>query len=295
MREQIQVGNIEVHRIIETEAPDWAPLTFFPECTKEMLASQINWLQPRFLDPASGNLIFATQSYLLQTTHHNILIDSCVGEQKTRKYSPEWNLKSNTGYLAKLSATGLSPDSIDYVLCTHLHPDHVGWNTKLIDGRWVPTFPNAKYLFSKTEHAFWKTKSSKHPTKYDDGCYQDSILPIEEAGQALIVDDTHSLNDDISLVPSPGHTPGHTSVKLRSNGAQAVFSGDLMHSVLQCVYPDLVSQACFDKDLARTTRKAFLQSACESRTQVFTAHFPSPSTGYIKRSGEAYSFVYADY
>ncbi|MEE2694692.1 MAG: MBL fold metallo-hydrolase [Pseudomonadota bacterium] len=293
MTRNIQIGNIEVNRIIETEAPDWAPLEFFPECTKEMLDAQMHWLQPRFLDPGTGRLIFATQSYLLQTTHHNILIDSCVGEQKIRTYSAEWNLRSNTNYLAKLTAAGLSPDSIDYVLCTHLHPDHVGWNTKLVDDRWVPTFPNAKYLFSKTEHEFWKTKSAKHPTKYDDGCYQDSVLPIEEAGQALIVDDTHSLNDEILLEPSPGHTPGHTSIRLRSNGAHAVFSGDLMHSVLQCVYPNLVSQSCFDKQLARQTRKEFLQSVCESRTQVLTAHFPSPSAGYIKRSGNSYRFAYA--
>ena len=294
MGRKIQVGNIEVSQIVETEAPFKAPLEFFPECTTDMLDTQKSWLQPRFLDPVSGQLIFAIQSYLLQTKHHNILIDSCVGEHKTRAYSPDWNLRSNTSYLARLAATGLSPDSIDYVLCTHLHPDHVGWNTKLVDGRWVPTFRNAKYLFSKTEHEFWKTKSLKHPTKYDDGCFQDSVLPIEEAGQALIVPDNHSLNDEVALSPSPGHTPGHTSVTLQSNGEHAVFSGDLMHSVLQCVYPDLVSQACFDKELARQTRKRFLQLACESQTQVFTAHFPSPSNGYIKPSGETYSFVYAN-
>ena len=139
-----QVGNIEISQIIEMEGPDWAPLTFFPDCTAEMLQSQLDWLQPRFLDPTNGRLIFVTQSYLVKTTHHNILIDSCVGEHKERAYSPAWNLRTNTDYIAKLEATGVSADSIDYVLCTHLHPDHVGWNTRLIDGRWVPTFQNAK-------------------------------------------------------------------------------------------------------------------------------------------------------
>lgn len=287
-----QVGNIEISQIIEMEGPDWAPLTFFPDCTTEMLQSQLDWLQPRFLDPTNGRLIFATQSYLVRTTHHNILIDSCVGEHKERAYSPAWNLRTNTDYIAKLEATGVSADSIDYVLCTHLHPDHVGWNTRLIDGRWVPTFQNAKYIFAKTEYEFWKTKSAKHPTKYDDGCYIDSVLPIEEAGQAIVVADTHNLNDEITLEPSPGHTPGHTSVRIQSNGSHAVFSGDLIHSVLQCVYPDLVSRACFDKALARQTRKSFLQSACEARTQVFTAHFPSPSTGHIEPARESYRFAY---
>nr|AIF10455.1 putative beta-lactamase [uncultured marine thaumarchaeote KM3_45_G08] len=162
----------------------------------------------------------------------------------------------------------------------------------MIDGRWVPTFQNAKYIFAKTEYEFWKTKSAKHPTKYDDGCYIDSVLPIEEAGQAIVVADTHNLNDEITLEPSPGHTPGHTSVRIQSNGSHAVFSGDLIHSVLQCVYPDLVSRACFDKALARQTRKSFLQSACETRTQVFTAHFPSPSTGHIEPARESYRFAY---
>ena len=289
-----QVGNIEISRIIETEGPDWAPLDFFPDCTQDMLRSQMSWLQPRFLDPASGKLIFTTQSYLLQTKHHNILIDACVGENKERAYSPSWHLRENTDYLEKLAATGLSTDSIDYVLCTHLHPDHVGWNTKLVDGRWIPTFKNAKYVFARTEYEFWKAKSAKHPTKYDDGCYQDSVLPVEEAGQAEVVANTHGLTDEIILEPSPGHTPGHTSIKIQSKGSHAIFSGDLIHSVLQCVYPELVSRACFDKELARQTRKTFLQAACESGTQVFTAHFPSPSAGHIKSAGDSYRFVYSD-
>ena len=237
-------------------------------------------------------MIFAIQSYLLHTKHHTILIDSCIGEDKERTRFPAWNLRTNTDYIAKLAAAGVSPESVDYVLCTHLHADHVGWNTRLVDGRWVPTFPNAQYVFARKEHNFWQAKSAKNPRKYDDGCYQDSVLPIIQAGQAVLVDQDHALNDQIWLEPSPGHTPGHVSIRAQSKGSEAVFSGDLMHNVLQCTYPDLVSRACFDKPLARQTRRAFLEHYCENPAQVMTAHFPSPSSGHIQRHGDSYQFVY---
>ena len=286
------IGDIEVTRIIEMEGPDFAPFEFFPDCTPEMLKPHLGWLQPRFLDPTNGKLVFAIQSYLLRTNHHTILIDSCVGENKERTRFPNWNLRKNTDYIAKLAAAGVSPESIDYVLCTHLHADHVGWNTRLVDDRWVPTFANARYLFTRNEHDFWQAKSAKNPRKYDDGCYQDSVLPIIEAGQALIVDQDHALDDQIWLEPSPGHTPGHVSIRARSGDSEAVFSGDLMHNVLQCIYPDLVSRACFDKPLARQTRRTFLECYCDKPIQVMTAHFPSPSSGHIHRHDNSYRFSY---
>ena len=287
------IGDIEITRIIELEGPDFAPLEFFPDCTAEMLEPHLGWLQPRFLDPSNGKLVFAIQSYLLRTNHHTILIDSCVGEDKDRARFPTWNLRKNTNYLAKLARAGISPESIDYVLCTHLHADHVGWNTRLINGQWVPTFPNARYLFARDEQEFWQSKFVKDPHKYDDGCYQDSVLPIIDSGQALIVDQDHVLDDQIWLEPSPGHTPGHVSIRAQSGDSEAVFSGDLMHSVLQCVYPELVSRACFDKPLARQTRHDFLERYCDRPVQVMTAHFPSPSSGYIHRHrGDGYRFKY---
>ncbi|PPR18494.1 MAG: hypothetical protein CFH37_00454 [Alphaproteobacteria bacterium MarineAlpha9_Bin7] len=287
------IGNIEITRIIELEGPDFAPFEFFPDCTPEMLEPHLDWLQPRFLDPTNGKLVFAIQSYLLRTNHHTILIDSCVGEDKERARFPTWNLRKNTNYLAKLARAGTSPESIDYVLCTHLHADHVGWNTRLINGQWVPTFPNARYLFARDEQEFWQSKFAKDPHKYDDGCYQDSVLPVMDSGQALIVDQDHVLDDQIWLEPSPGHTPGHVSIRARSGDSEAVFSGDLMHSVLQCVYPELVSRACFDKPLARQTRLDFLERYCDRPVQVMTAHFPSPSSGHIHRhGGDGYRFEY---
>ena len=286
------IGDIEVTRIIDIEAPDFAPFEFFPDLTNDMLEPHLGWMQPRFLDPKSKKLVFAIQSYLLRTNRHTILIDSCIGEDKERTRFPNWNLRTNTDYLTKLATVGIAPESVDYVLCTHLHADHVGWNTRLINGNWVPTFPNARYVFARSEHDFWREKFTKDPRKYDDGCYQDSVLPIVESGQATLVDSDHALDDQVWLEPSPGHTPGHVSIRVRSGNSDAVFSGDLMHNILQCVYPDLVSRACFDKPLARQTRHEFLDRLCDTEIRVMTAHFPSPSCGHIRRNRDSYRFSY---
>ena len=219
------IGDIEVTRIIDIEAPDFAPFEFFPDLTDDMLEPHLDWMHPRFLDPKSKKLVFAIQSYLLRTNRHTILIDSCIGEDKERTRFPNWNLRTNTDYLTKLATVGIAPESVDYVLCTHLHADHVGWNTRLINGNWVPTFPNARYVFARSEHDFWREKFTKDPRKYDDGCYQDSVLPIIESGQATLVDSDHALDDQVWLEPSPGHTPGHVSIRVRSGIQMRYFQG----------------------------------------------------------------------
>ncbi|MDP6352832.1 MAG: MBL fold metallo-hydrolase [Alphaproteobacteria bacterium] len=289
-----ELGDISVRRVIETEGPEFDPRRFFPDCDSGALDRHRPWLEPRFLDPASGKLVFAIQSYLLRTRHHTILVDSCVGENKARSYSPDWNMRGDTSYLADLAAAGAPAESIDFVLCTHLHPDHVGWNTRLVDGRWVPTFANAKYIFARDEWAFWRAKSAKHPTKYDDGAIRDSVLPVVEAGQALIVDQDHALDDQVCLEPSPGHTPGHVGIRLASRGQRGVLSGDLIHNVLQCAHPQWSSAACFDKALSARTRQGFLDRAAETDTLVMTAHFPSPSVGHVVRAGDAFGFRFRE-
>lgn len=291
---QHALGQVTIDRVLEVEGPELDPLTFFPDCTEAILARHMGWLAPRFYDPVAKKLILAIQSYLVRTPHHTILIDTCIGEHKERKFSEAWHMRRDSAYLANLADAGCAPEDIDFVMCTHLHPDHVGWNTLLIDGRWVPTFPNAQYVFSRDEWSFWHEKSAKDPRKYDDGAYADSVLPVDEAGQSLVVDRDHALDDTVWLEPSPGHTPGHTSVRLSSGGRDAVMSGDLMHCILQCTYPDWSSFVCFDKDQARATRRAFLDRYCESGALVMPAHFPSPSLGYIERAGDAFGFRYVE-
>ncbi|MDP6708917.1 MAG: MBL fold metallo-hydrolase [Alphaproteobacteria bacterium] len=286
------LGEISLARVLESEGPYAEPTNLLPDATPENLAPHMDWLQPRVFDPATGMLVLAVQSYVVRTRHHTILIDTCVGEEKERYHNASWNMRRDTRYLADLAAMGLAPEDIDFVMCTHLHPDHVGWNTRLVDGRWVPTFPNAKYVFSQTEYDFWEPKAKRDNRKFGDGAIGDSVFPVVEAGQALMVATDHALDDEVWLEPSPGHTPGHVSIRLASGGEEAVMSGDLIHSPIQCAEPDWCTVACFDKDQARATRRAFLEDCAETGRLALTAHFPSPSIGRFTRQGEVYRFLY---
>ena len=284
------VGGIVWHRVVETEGPEFAPGFLLPDAVPEALAPHRGWLEPRFLDPVSGKLVLAVQSYLLRTSRHVVLVDSCVGNGKERRFHAPWSQRASPAWLDRLAALGTAPEDVDFVLCTHLHADHVGWNTRLVDGRWTPTFPNARYVFARTELEYWLELNRKGK-KYSDGCIDDSVLPVIEAGQAEIVADDHALDDEIRLRPSPGHTPGHVCVELASAGRRAVLSGDVCHTPLQCREPGWSAVGCADRARSAATRRAFLDAHCETDVLVMTAHFPSPSTGYVRRMGEAFDFV----
>ena len=202
-------GDITVDRIVELEVPFADALSFLPGLQPDILEEHRSWLVPGALTP-QGQLIFCFQSYIVRTPHHTILIDSCVGNHKNRNAFPAMHMKSDETYMRALASAGLTVDDIDFVLCTHLHFDHVGWNTRLEDGRWVPTFPNARYLFAQREYAHWIEQHAKAPV----ACIADSVLPIIEAKQAELVRSDHALDDHVQLLPTPGHTPDHFSVCL---------------------------------------------------------------------------------
>ncbi|MBX6747998.1 MAG: MBL fold metallo-hydrolase, partial [Acetobacteraceae bacterium] len=215
-----------------------------------------------------------------------ILVDSCVGNHKPRPGRPFWNMKTDDTWMRGLAAAGLTVQDIDYVMCTHLHVDHVGWNTRLENGRWVPTFPNARYIFGEREFAYWAAEHARTPNPV----IADSVLPIIEAGRAELVQSDHVLNDHIRLTPTPGHTPGHYAVELGKGWTQAVLTGDLIHSPLQARYPELSMRADTDRAQSAATRRRFLECHCEAGTLLCTAHFPSPSTGRLSRWGEGFRF-----
>ena len=291
MRQGGTVGGIEWHRIVESEEPDFDVGFLLPDATPEALAPHRAWLEPRFLDPATNKLVMAMQSYLLRTRHRTILVDACVGNRKERRFHAPWAHRTSTRWLDNLAAIGLAPDDIDFVMCTHLHADHVGWNTRLLDGRWVPTFPNARYLFARTEYEHW-IEVNKGGKKYSDGCIDDSVLPVVEAGQAEIVADDYAFDDEISFALAPGHTPGHVAIGLASQGARAVLSGDVCHTPLQCREPGWSAVGCSDRAQSAATRRAFLERHGDTDTLVMTAHFPSPSVGFVRARGEAFDWVY---
>ena len=279
------VGDLAIHRIVEQETPFLPALEMLPELTPELLAENRLWLrQAKALDEADA-LILCFQSYLVRTPHHSILIDTCIGNDKQRPTRPNWHLKTDDAYMRSLKSAGVSPDDIDFVMCTHLHPDHVGWNTRLDNGRWVPTFPNARYVFGKAEFEHWTAQNTNAPV----APFGDSVLPVVEAGKADIVTSDFAIGDHARILPTAGHTPGHVAFAFGKSGDTAVFSGDLMHSPLQARYPELSPKFDIDPAQAAVTRRNFLERYCDTDTLCCTAHFPSPSTGKIRRHGNGFS------
>jgi glyoxylase-like metal-dependent hydrolase (beta-lactamase superfamily II) len=283
-----KIGDMVIHRIIEMEVGFTPALEFLPGLTPEVLAENRSWMKtPMALDD-QDRLVLCFQSYVVQTGRHNILVDSCVGNDKNRPARPLWHKKTDTAFMDGLKAAGLTVEDIDFVLCTHLHVDHVGWNTRLENGKWVPTFPNARYLFSKTELDFWLKENEKEVVDP----IADSVIPIVEAKKCDIVKSDHSLSDLVSLIPTPGHTIDHYAVTLGKGGKAGVITGDLIHTPLQAKYPDLAMRIDYDGKQSSQTRWKFLESYCDTDTLCCFAHFPSPSRGYVKRWGDGFRCEY---
>ena len=284
------VGDIVVRRILESEQPYLPPEEMFFGPTSEKLAPHLDWLLPTALCPRTGNVVMTMQSYLLRTRRHTILIDTCVGNDKSISIYEPWHKRTGGTYLADLAAAGAHPDEVDFVLCTHLHVDHVGWNTRLVDGRWIPTFANAKYIVARREYEAFLAKAEADAE--GAAMLEESLAPIFDAGQAVLVDMDHQVDDDVWLEPAPGHTPGHVTVRMTSQNERGVMLGDMIVSPLQCINPDWDFAYDEDRDQARAARHAFLAAHCETDVLVMTAHFPSPSVGHVVSHGEGYRFRY---
>jgi glyoxylase-like metal-dependent hydrolase (beta-lactamase superfamily II) len=281
----VKAGDLTIHRIIEQETTFLPALEFLPTLTPEVLAENRAWMQAATALDERDVLILCFQSYVVKTPHHTILIDSCIGNDKPRPNRPKWNMKTDDTYMRGLAAAGLSVGDIDYVMCTHLHVDHVGWNTRLENGRWVPTFPKARYVFAKTEFDYWSETHAKTPVP----AIGDSVMPIVEAKRHEVVGDEHAIGDHVRILPTPGHTPGHSAFRLGRGKDDAVFSGDLVHSPIQALYPEMSMRFDVDPAAAAKTRRSFFERYCDTDTLCCTAHFPSPSVGRIKRKGNGFS------
>jgi glyoxylase-like metal-dependent hydrolase (beta-lactamase superfamily II) len=282
----LQLGEISIQLVHEKTAPYVDPLKFFPALTRERLEENRAWLEPHALDAASGHLILSFHSYLVRTPHHNVLIDTCVGNHKQRRRVDD-HMQASEAYMRNLDATGLRVEDIDFVLCSHLHYDHVGWNTRLENGRWVPTFPKARYVFSKREYDYWVGEHRRKPID----SMTDSVLPVVEAGRADLVTNEHVVCEHVELQPTPGHTIDHVAVRVASRSEVALFTGDLTHSPLQLRYPELGTRADHDSALGSATRRRFFEQSLDSAALVCTMHFPAPSTaGRLERWGEGFRF-----
>ncbi len=243
----LAVGEIEIQTVVESFGLSGMPHEVFPDATPEAIAPYRHWLEPAALDPATGQLLMPVQTYLVRTRHHNILLDTCVGNHKNHPNMPEYHQHTEYTLLEDIAAAGVAPEEIDIVMCSHLHVDHAGWNTRLLDGRWVPSFPNARYIFARKEVAACEALGRE-----GESIYEESVLPVLEAGLAEIVEADHAVNDQLWLEPTHGHTPGHVAIHLASNGQRAVMSGDLIHSPVQLPHPEW--SPIYDADPAEGAR-----------------------------------------
>jgi len=282
---KFSVGDLTIHRIIEQETTFLPALDLLPGLTPEVLAENRSWMREAKALDDNDTLILCFQSYVIRTPHHTILVDSCIGNDKPRPQRPKWNMKTDDTYMRGLAAAGVSVGDIDFVMCTHLHVDHVGWNTRLENGRWVPTFPKARYIFAAREFDYWTEQNAKAPVSP----FVDSVLPVVEAGRHEVVGNDHQIGDHVRILPTPGHTPGHVAFTFGRGEDNAVFSGDLMHSPLQTRHPELSARFDVDQAQAAATRRSFLERYCDTDTLCCTAHFPSPSVGKIRRKGSGFT------
>jgi glyoxylase-like metal-dependent hydrolase (beta-lactamase superfamily II) len=282
----ITLGEVSIRRVVEIDRSFNRTLDMLPGSTAEAIARHDAWLRPHFFDPAVNDLAARIQTYVVRTPAHTVLIDTGVGNDKTRAGSPAWHLRQGA-YLEDLRRAGVTPEEVDVVLCTHLHVDHVGWNTRLAGDRWVPTFPRARYVFVGAEWEFWKWESRSG--REASGCIADSVEPVVEAGRAELVDSAYTVDRWLAFEPSPGHTPGHACVRLTTGAGTAVFSGDIMHRTVQVAEPQWSSKFCYDPRQATDTRRAFIERHADSGVLVLAAHFPRP--GFIVREAGEHRFA----
>lgn len=290
MNQTWQVGDVEITRVLEHEKPFVEAKGLYPDLQPEQLERNRYWMEPNLLDPHNGFVVIAFHSLIIRTPRSLILVDTCTGNDKPRPHKTKFN-QNHWPYLQNLAAAGVTPEQIDYVLCTHLHCDHVGWNTRLIDGRWVPTFPRARYLLARQEWEYWRVNELR-ALYTTDPYYEDSILPQIESGQTDFVAMDHVIDDWVWLEDSSGHTPGHVNVRVRSGDKNVVMCGDIVHTALQIAEPDLNSCFCIEPEKARRRRKEFLEQHADGPVLVMPAHFPTPTAGWVRRHGPSYRFLF---
>jgi glyoxylase-like metal-dependent hydrolase (beta-lactamase superfamily II) len=280
----LTLGRLRVSAVVERAGPT-PPTWLLPAATPDALERHRAWLAPHFLDDG-GRLLQSIHTFVVAAPGLTMLVDTCVGNDKDRGGRRPFHMM-RTAFLDDLRAAGVPPEAVDVVLCTHLHVDHVGWNTRLQGGRWVPTFPRARHLFARREWEHWSSERDESTARI----MADSVQPVLDAGLADLVEGDHRVSDEVWLEPTPGHTPGHVSVRLRSDGADAVITGDLMHHPVQMAEPQWASAFDSDPEQARTTRRAFCERYAGSSVTVLGTHFHHPTAGRLVRHGDAWRFA----
>lgn len=276
------VGKVRITRIVELETVGGTRF-ILPQVGPDDVR-QLPWLIPHFANE-EGRLKMSIHSLVVETPSRRIVVDTCLGNDKQGRAVPTWN-NLQKPFLEDMARAGYPPDSIDMVLCTHLHVDHVGWNTKLVDGKWVPTFANAQYVFGRTEYEHWAAHSGEEPERA--AVFNDSVKPIMDDGRAELVASDARLTEEITLIPTPGHSPGHLSLHIRSDGEEGLLTGDVAHHPVQMAHLEWSSTADFDPLQSAVARRELFARFADTPTLVIGAHF---GAGRLKRDGDAFRLV----
>lgn len=279
-----KIGDVTITRIVEVEFP-WrysSQYPFIKEAKPEALR-EIPWLYPHYVTPDDA-LLLSVHALLVDAPGLKLIVDTCVGNDRPREFTLGRALQ--TPFLEHLKEAGWSREGVNTVVCTHLHVDHVGWNTMLVGDKFVPTFPNARYLIGRKEFEYWHNEGSEEQVRI----MADSIAPIFDAGLAQMVEMDHRISPEIRLVPTTGHTPGHVSVVIESKGETAIITGDVIHHPCQIARPDWAPAFDVNQTMATNTRHAFLNEFADKRVLVIGTHFAAPTAGHIVRDGETYRF-----
>jgi glyoxylase-like metal-dependent hydrolase (beta-lactamase superfamily II) len=283
---QLKIGDYSVGRIAELEFPAFPAREFLPAATEEMVTEARRLLPGRI--GADGRVVMSFHSFILKTGRYTILVDSCCGVDKPRPGREQFDV-GKQDFIGGLARHGVKPEEVTHVLCTHLHWDHVGWNTRLENGKWVPTFPNARYVIAKREYDYWDDVYAKGGVKAGNihaMSFEDSVLPLMRAEKADLVRDDYEIDKGLWLEPCHGHAAGHVVLNVDSGGKKGVFVGDVIHHPMQLIFPDLSCRADFDMDASRVSRRALIEKHAETGTIVLPQHFASPSCGTIMRAGK---------
>ena len=286
------IGDARVTGVIEYSGPTHDPAFLYPAVDPAerdaVLKANASWLAPNHYAPNIDRLIVTIQLWVVQAGGNTIVIDTGVGNRKPR--SAERMDRLNTLVMPWLESIGAGPDQVTHVVMTHMHTDHVGWNTVEKDGRWVPTFPKARYLFPKDEFDYWKGLYDKGDKDVNQGSFADSVLPIIEAGLGALMDGKAEVAGCLAPEPVPGHAPGMLSFRLRSRGEEGLFCADILHNAIQIVRPDWNDRYCLWPDKALESRAAGLKRACERGALLMPMHLGAPYCGYVRRQGDGYAF-----
>ncbi|MFB9127182.1 MBL fold metallo-hydrolase [Paraburkholderia dipogonis] len=284
-----RVGDARITRVSETRFP-LAPAVLYPEWAPSAADELSRRLSKASLDLERNEVMLSVHTWVVQMDGLTVLIDTGIGNFKERPFSKLFHQLDNP-YLERLADAGILPTQVDEVLLTHLHADHVGWNTQWLDGRWQPTFPNATYVFPQAEQDFFATPAGDSRRMV----FEDSVVPVIESGQAATIPaEGGTWREGIVFHPTPGHSAGHMSISIRSRGEEALFTGDVMHNPIQVYRPEWNSTFCFDAAPARDSRQWALNYAADRNAILFSAHFPQTSAGRVTRAADGFEWAYLD-